>query len=399
MARRDVQLPPAEAGGPGLGAGGLWVLLAGNALTQVGIAFFQPILPLFVRARGGAPLLVGVVFASGVAARALAQYPAGWLADRVGRRPVMVGSLLAYALIFPLYLVPMPAPGLAAVHFVHSLAGGAFTPAALALAADLTEPGSRGRVFSRLRASDSVGLLLGPALGGLVAGFRLEYVFLAGAVICLAPVGLLLRLPAGLPPARVEAAAAGRPPVGPLRLLWMLLPVVAMGAPVAWTFGNYGAIWSLYLTSRGATPFTVGLSFVTYALPIVVFAGLTAGLADRLGSVRAGAIALVTFGLLAATYPLVSSIPVLILIGVAEGSLTAACIPALNAETSRLAPPGAQGRTQGLYQLAFNAAEVAGAVAGGALYGLGFGYPFFCGAAVCLLGVTASLLIRRARGG
>jgi MFS family permease len=400
MAGRDVQVPPAEAGGPGLGAGGLWTLLAGNALTQVGLWFFLPILPLYVRERGGAPLLVGLVFAAGIAGSGLAQYPAGWLADRVGRRPLMVGSLLVFALVFPVYLLPMPVAALAAVRFVHSLVGGAFTPAALALAADLTRPESRGRVFSQLRGSDSVGLLLGPALGGLLAGIRLEYVFLAGAVISLVAMGLVRRLPAGRAPALAAAEAAGAgAPVRPLRLLWTLLPVVAMAAPVAWTFGTYGAVWSLYLTSRGATPFTVGLSFVTYALPVVVFAGITAGLADRLGHVRAGAVALLTLGLLAATYPLVSSVPALILIGLAEGSLTAACVPALNAETSRLAPPGAQGRTQGLYQLVFNSAEVAGAAAGGALYGIGFGYPFYCASAVCLLGVAGSLLIRRARAG
>jgi DHA1 family tetracycline resistance protein-like MFS transporter len=166
---------------------------------------------------------------------------------------------------------------------------------------------------------------------------------------------------------------------------------------MAWTFGTYETVWSLYLTSRGATPFVVGLSFATYALPIVLFAGLTAGLADRLGHVRAGAVALVTFGLFAATYPFVANVAVLILIGLAEGSLTAAGIPALNAEISRLAPPGAQGRTQGMYQLVFNSVEVAGAVAAGALYGLGPGYPFFAATGMCLLGVTGSLLIRRAR--
>jgi MFS family permease len=157
-------------------------------------------------------------------------------------------------------------------------------------------------------------------------------------------------------------------------------------------------VWSLYLTSRGASTFLVGLSFATYALPIVVFAGLTAGLADRLGHVRAGTLALVTYGLLACSYPFIANVAVLILIGVVEGSLSAAGIPALNAETSRLAPPGAQGRTQGVYQLALNLAQVAGSVVGGALYGVRPAYAFFGAGAACLSGATASLLIRRARG-
>ncbi len=388
--------PPAAAGaGPALDSRGLWTLLVGNSLTEVGIGFFLPVLPLFVQARGGAPALVGLVFASGVAARAAAQYPAGWLADRCGRRPLIVGSLLVYALLFPLYALPIPVSLLIGLRFVHALAGGAYTPVAMALAADLVPPAGRGRVFTRLRASDTVGLLLGPALGGLVAGFRLEYVFLAGAPICLAAALLLLRLPRAprFPPITPAEAAAA--PARPLRLLWLLLPVLALGAPMAWTFGSYETVWSLYLFSRGATPFVVGLSFVTYALPIVVFASLAGGLADRLGHLRAGALALATYGLLASTYPFIASVPLLIGIGLVEGTLTAAGVPSLNAEVSRLAPRGAQGRTQGLYQLLWSVAEVLGSIASGALYGLRPAYAFFGASAVCLAGAAGGLLLGR----
>jgi DHA1 family multidrug resistance protein-like MFS transporter len=371
----------------------LWTLLAGNALTAIGIGFFLPILPLFVTARGGAPFLVGVVFAAGFIGRAAAQYPAGWLSDRVGRRPLLLGSLLVYAAIFPLYVLPIPVVALAAIRFVHSLAGGAFVPAAMALAADLTPEGSRGRVFSQLRASDMVGLLLGPALGGFVAGFRLEYVFGAGAVICLVAALVLVGLPAApraLPDGPVDADLV---PLRPARLLLLVLPVLVLGAPVNWTFGAYDSVWSLYLTSRGASTFVVGLSFATYALPIVLFAGLAAGLADRLGHLRAGRLTLATHGLLAASYPFIASVPLLVAIGVVEGGLTAAGVPALNAEVSRRAPAGAQGRTQGMYQLGLNVAQVAGAVVTGALYGLGAVAAFGGVAAACLLGLAASVVL------
>lgn len=381
-----------------LDARSLWTLLAGNALTEIGIGFFLPILPLFVHARGGQPAVIGLVFASGVVARAAAQYPAGWLADRCGRRPVIVGSLLVYAVLFPLYLLPVPVPALVGLRFVHALSGGAYTPAAMALAADLSAPATRGRVFSRLRASDSVGLLLGPALGGLVAGFRLEYVFAAGAAICLLAALLLLRLPAVRAPQPAPPAASEPPPVaGPLRLLWLLLPVAALGMPVGWTWGTYDTVWSLYITSRGASTFVVGLSFATYALPIVLFAGLAAGLADRLGPLRAGALALLAYGLLAFSYPFVASVPLLVLIGFVEGTLTAAGLPALNAEASRLAPAGAQGRTQGMFQLLFNVAQVLGAVVSGTLYGLRPAYAFFGITAACLVGVPAGVVLRYQR--
>ena len=391
VAHVDEQLP---AGGTRMDARTLWTLLAGNALTAVGIGFFLPILPLFVTARGGDPFLVGVVFAAGVVGRAVAQYPAGWLADRMGRRPILLGSLIVYALLYPVYVLPVPVALLVGVRFAHSLAGGAFVPAAMALAADLTPPASRGRVFSRLRASDMVGLLLGPALGGLVAGFRLEYVFGAGALISLAAAAVLARLPtAGTGPPAVEAVDLV--PVRVPRLLRLMLPALVLGAPVAWTFGAFDSVWSLYLTSRGASTLVVGLSFATYALPIVLFAGLAAGVADRLGYLSAGRLTVLTHGLLACLYPFLASVPLLVLIGLVEGGLTAAGMPALNAEVSRRAPPGAQGRTQGTYQLGLNAAQVGGAVVTGALYGLGPVYAFGGVGVVCLLARAGSLAVSR----
>jgi len=386
----------AAAGTAGLDARTLWTLLAGNSLTMVGIGFFLPILPLLIAARGGGAAVVGLVFASGVVARALVQYPAGWLSDRIGRRPIILGSLLLYALIFPLYALPIPPVAIIAVRFVHALAGGSYEPAALALVADLTSSDRRGAAFSRLRASDTLGLLIGPAIGGLVAGFRLEYVFIAGAVICLGATGLMLWLPR--PPARpAEEGRKSETQVSSRRLLWTLVPVLLLASPIFWTFGVYDTVWSLYITSRGATPFLVGLSFASYALPVVAFAGLAGGLADRLGWFRAGVLSLLAFGLLASTYPLVASVAVLILIGVVEGSLTAAGQPALSARVSRLAPPGAQGRTQGVYQTGLNVAQVVGAVAGGTLYQVRPAFAFFSATAVCLLGAGSSAVLRRRR--
>jgi len=268
-------------GTAGLDARTFWTLLAGNTLTMIGIGFFLPILPLLIAARGGGAAVVGLIFASGVVARALVQYPAGWLSDRVGRRPVILGALFMYALIFPLYALPLPPVAIIAVRFVHALAGGSYEPASIALIADLTRSDRRGAAFSRLRASDTLGLLIGPVIGGLVAGLRLEYVFIAGAVVCLCAALLLLRLPRA---ARLSAAPPGpEQQVRSRSLLWMLAPVLALAAPIFWTFGIFDAVWSLYLTSRGATPFLVGLSFATYALPIVALAGLAGGLTDRLG--------------------------------------------------------------------------------------------------------------------
>jgi hypothetical protein len=98
----ESSVPSAGAGGQETGtARALWILLIGNALIETGVNFFFPILPLFLRSRGGGPVLVGAVVASGVLAKVLLDYPAGALSDRVGRRPLLLLSMAAYALFGP----------------------------------------------------------------------------------------------------------------------------------------------------------------------------------------------------------------------------------------------------------------------------------------------------------
>ncbi|MGH7911888.1 MAG: MFS transporter [Candidatus Dormibacteraceae bacterium] len=391
--------PPNDAAAPGLDRRTLWTLLCGNALTGIGIGFFLPILPLFVRSRGGGAFLVGLVFAGGVVGRALAQYPAGWLADRYGRKPVIVGALLCYALIFPLYLLPMPVPLLVLLRGLHALTSGAYLPAAAAMIGDLGGQ-RKARAFGMLRSSDMVGLVLGPAVGGLVAGFDLEAVFWVGAAFCLLASGMMLFLPSihGRRGARArrEASASAAPfEVG--KLLWRLAPFLALAMPLQWAIATYDTVWSLYLTSRGATYFEVGLSFATYGIPMIFLGSLAGTFVDRFGRLRSAIGSLAVFAVFLALYPFIRLVPLLIGLGLLEGTLTLPSGPAMLAGVSDAAPPGAQGRTQGLFQSASYGAEAVGALVAGALYGVGPGAAFGTGAGLIAVGCLVCLVLRRAQ--
>src|SRR5262252_1549194 len=78
----------------------LWTLYAINFLNAIGMWFFLPLLPIFLGRKGGSAALVGVVFAAGLLSNALIRYPAGWAADRFGTKAVLIGSMLATAVLF-----------------------------------------------------------------------------------------------------------------------------------------------------------------------------------------------------------------------------------------------------------------------------------------------------------
>jgi MFS transporter, DHA1 family, multidrug resistance protein len=364
----------------------LWTLYLGNLLTAIGLWFFLPLLPIFIGRKGGSAALVGAVFAAGLLASAAVRYPAGWAADRFGTRPVMVAAMAAYSVLFLAYLVPMPAGAFVALRFVHGAAAGAFWPAANGLIAEVTPANQRGRAFGMMQSTNMAGMLLGPAVGGFVALFNLNAVFVISAVASgLATVALAM-----LPNVRVEAPTEA--PAGPMLIARRLVPLLLLGAGTAYMIGTLDTIWSLYLTSRGATTFAVGISFMAFAIPATLLSAKVGGLGDRFGTRRLIIVALLGTGVFGVIYPFVTSVTWLIGLGLVEGMFSISGVPSLNAEVSRIAEPGQQARTQGVFQTVQFAIQIVGALAGGALFTVSPTWAFLAITLVCLLGVATAVV-------
>jgi len=301
------------------------------------------------------------------------------MSDRYGRRPILVWSSAAYAVLFLAYLLPMPVEALIPLRFLHACFAGLYLTASGALMADVTPPAQRGRAFGYLQSSNMVGLLIGPAIGGLLAGFDLGLVFAGAALVCALSTLFLLALPRVTP----QVAETAPEPGETAALFRTLLPVIGMGAAYNYLFGAYDTVWSLFMVHAGATVFQVGLSFALFALPVAVLSGTAGAVSDRFGARPTVALTLAASGLFALLYMFVRNVPVLIGMGIVEGAITTGGQPALYAEVSRLAPPGQQGRTQGIYRTAMVGAMIVGALVGGYLFTIWPGWPFVSMAVAC----------------
>jgi MFS family permease len=364
----------------------LWTLYLCNLLTAIGLWFFLPLLPIFIGRKGGSAALVGAVFAAGLLASALIRYPAGWAADRFGTRPVMVGAMAVYAVLFLAYLLPLPLEAFIALRFVHGAAAGAFWPAANGLIAEVTPPNQRGRAFGTMQSTNMAGMVLGPAVGGFVALFNLNAVFAISAVVS----GLAAVALATLPSVRAEVSIDVR--AGALTIARRLVPLLLLGAGTSYMIGTFDTIWSLYMTMRGGSTLAVGISFMAFAIPATLLSAQAGALGDRFGSRRLILVALVGTAVFAAIYPFVTSVTLLIALGLIEGIFTISGSPSLNAEVSRLAEPGQQARTQGVFQTVQFAIQIVGALAGGALFTVSPTLAFLAMSAVCLIGIATALV-------
>jgi MFS family permease len=170
-------------------------------------AVFDTLVPLFGQeGLGMSPGAIGAVFSVALATELAVLYPAGSAADRLGRRPVVIPSMAALAiLVSTLGLAPNPLilGGLMALLGIAS--GYAGVPPG-AMLADVA-PGERtGTAVGIFRFAGDVGFVLGPLVAGFAASaFGFRPAFWIATIPLVVGLFLAVRTPETLPPPGLPA--------------------------------------------------------------------------------------------------------------------------------------------------------------------------------------------------
>jgi MFS transporter, DHA1 family, tetracycline resistance protein len=332
------------------------VMMAGMvvALDALGIGCVMPVLPGLLRELGvGDASLAwhyGVLLASYAALQTVCAPWLGRLADRVGRRPVLLVSLACAALD---YAVAARASGLATIYAARAVAGitGATGAVAGACVADAAPPAERARAFGLLGACYGAGMIAGPALGGLLGGQALRAPFAAAALLNAVACVAAWRW---LPETGRAVAVASMPGEGAAVMhdttprsngLTRWLGVYAVMQAV----GQIPAtLWAIFCAARfGWSPGAVGLSLAGFgALHALVQAGVAGPLTARWGERRtlAAGIAIDALGYVLVAFASSGAWLIPGMLCLALGGVGA---PALQGLLSGLAGPERQGALQG----------------------------------------------------
>jgi len=347
-------------------------------LDMLGIGLILPVLPelvkTFVAGESQAAYMYGVLASVYALMQFLFAPVFGALADRFGRRPVILSSLFGYGLD---YLLLALAPGLAWLVVARVVSGimGANITTANAYIADVSTPETRGRNFGFIGAAFGLGFVFGPAVGGLLGSvsLRLPFFVAAGLVLLNFLYGLFV-LPESLKPENRRAFSLRRAnPLGGLGQLGKY-PVVA-GMAFAFVFFNLAqfglqTVWVLYTGYRFgwgelANGLTLALVGVTTAL---VQALLTQRVIARFGERRTILIGLSVSCLAFLFYGLASE-GWMMLATVVFGSLGGVAFPAIQGFIAGQVRPDEQGATQGALTSLQSLASILGPVASTALFG------------------------------
>jgi MFS family permease len=368
----------------------------------LGFGIIIPLLPYYAETYGATGFTVGLLTTSFSFCQFLFAPVWGRLSDRIGRRPVLIGSLLVTGVS---YLVYAAADSLALLFVSRMLAGvaGAVLSTAQAYVADTTTPENRTKGMGLIGAAFGMGFIFGPAIGGILSRWGYAVPAYASAALAFAAaVFAFLRLRESLPlRVRAEIAerraskatfreAIARPVTGTVLGLFFVATLC---------FSGMEAILALFSERfYGWGPQQIGYLFAYVGVVAASMQmGVVGALARKYGEralIRAG---LMLMGAAFVTAGLVPSLALFLVtmgaIAVASGLLT----PSLSGLISIATPPEEQGGILGIYQSLGSLARAVGPFLGGLVFDVvSPGAPLWmAGLVLWLAALAAARLPRR----
>ena len=326
---------------------------------------------LYLTGRLGFSIATGALFVSVLGAGSfIAQLFGGELADRLGRRPVMMLSFF----VSPVAMIAVGLvrePGLLvfalfSLGFFMSL----YRPAVSAAVIDLVPAERRTRAFGLIYWAINFGAALAPILAGLLANLDYFLIFLGDAVTtAVFGVIVLLRVPETQ---SAEHASAARQPVraragqalrDPMLLFFFLLSLL-----VGMIYSQGEVTLPLDMAARGLLPSDYGLAIAVNGALIVLVTLTVARLVERRPRYAMMAVAALLlgtgFGLtqFAGTLPLYALTVVVWTIGEVIGAAVAPVI------ISEMSPPALRGLYQGIWGSSWGLAFFIGPALGGFVF-------------------------------
>lgn len=161
----------------------LWFIVIGMAINVTGASFLWPLNTIYLHEHLGKSLSVaGLVLMANAFATVIGNLIGGFLFDKIGGyRSIVAGTVITLSALigltinhdWPLYVVWL---------IIIGFGSGLIFPAMYAMAGTVWEEGGR-RAFNAVYVAQNLGVAVGSALGGFVASFSFDYIFIANTVM------------------------------------------------------------------------------------------------------------------------------------------------------------------------------------------------------------------------
>jgi MFS family permease len=162
----------------------------------------NPVLPLFIKGLGGQDYILGIIAAASPLAGILFSFPIGFLADRIGKRKLLMWSAVIFVAAPLLYLTVTNPLWLIPIRFFHGMATAIMGPIATAMIVTFFEK-NKAEKLGVYSSATLFGRTLAPLLGGFIISYfgflgalnNYHLVYVAAFVLSLPIIGLAWLIP------------------------------------------------------------------------------------------------------------------------------------------------------------------------------------------------------------
>jgi multidrug resistance protein len=370
-------------------------------LDLLGVGILVPVLPFIVAQFRTDALTVGLLSLTFAAAQFLASPVLGAWSDRVGRRRVLLLSVLGTGVGYFIFGAAQTLWLLFLARLIDGFTGGNVSTAQ-AYIADVSAPEDRAKNFGLIGAAFGLGFIIGPALGGVLSHWSLRAPAYAAGILSLVTVTIgYLVLPESLPPERRTREPFRLGDLHPLNHLGeavrrpgiarIFIAFFAMNFAMAGLQSNF----AVFTRARfGLGPQGNALLFTFVGVIGVLVQGVLLRRVPTAGRERP--IAMGGLFLMAAGFAATAFVPGVAWLYPAIGILglgSAAAGPMLTSEVSRSVTGAEQGWVLGSMQSVASLTRIAGPLwAGLAFDHVGPGAPYWSGALWVVAGLAAASL-------
>jgi len=256
--------------------------------------------PFFIKALGGSATGVGIVMSAEVLARALSQIPGGYIADKYGRKGIIVAMTMLAGISRVIFIL---APSWQWLVIGSAIMGftGIYVPAIEAMIADSIPSEKRGMGFGIVSLIGSVATTPSPLIAGfmylrlgLLPTMRISYGLTLVGFIVASLIRLQLRETLETPEKLDLREIAGSYPrsVRESLNIWRIVPSKAFSLFMSkiltmFSIGVLIPVFSLYMVEElGISEFQLSLIMASMFITMIIFALPTGKLLDTMGKKR-----------------------------------------------------------------------------------------------------------------
>ncbi len=262
----------------------------------------SPVLPLFASHLGADPSGVGLVAGISAFTGIVASLPAGILSDRLGRRKMLIFSLMVFSTAPFLYLIVNKIWQLAILRFYHGFATAIFIPVAMAFVADLFHY-ERGEKMGWFSTSTLIGRFIAPIAGGSIIGalvfnpslgYKIVYIVcgIAGIIALI----LTLKLPSGGNPRNnlknensvreINSSLQTKEIFTSFKSVLsnkLILITAGVESAILFAYGTFETFLPLYSIKIGLSAYEVGIFLSSQVITLALTKPLMGRFSDRYG--------------------------------------------------------------------------------------------------------------------